>query len=104
MEDTGVEIIGANQAGRWIEDVKDGRKRNLHIYMVDHGMAGDQSYVGYFSDLNKETRGCNLALSIGQETVDLQFVPANRSKPAIIKSIETAKFMDLLDGILKMFA
>lgn len=104
MEDTGVKVFGANSAGRWVEDVKDGRKRNLHVYMSDNGSAEDQSYIGYFADVNHETRGCNLALSIGEKTVDLQFVPKDRSKAAVIKSVPTSDFMDLLDGLIKLLS
>lgn len=99
--DTGVLVMGKTQAGRWVTDQKGGRKRNLHIYMSDRG-SEDQSYIGYFYDEGNIT-GCNLALSISDKEVNLQFVNP-KTQATVIKTVETSKFMDVLDGILDLIS
>lgn len=101
VEDTGVLVMGKTQAGRWITDHKGGRKRNLHIYMADHG-SNDQSYIGYFHD-EAHITGCNLSIAISEKEVHLQFVNP-KTQATVIKSVETSKFMDVLDGILDLLS
>ena len=100
MKDTGVLGFGTKEkssAGRWVDDVKDGRKRNLHIYMADNGAdENDQSYLGYFHDLNKPVVACNFAISIGGDTVAIQTLKPG-TKDVQIKNIPVAQFMDMLD-------
>jgi hypothetical protein len=96
MSDTGV-IGSKSYAGRWVGDVKEGRKRNLHIFMKDHGAnENDQSYLGYFSDLNKPVVACNFAISIGGDVVTIQTLKPG-SKDVQHKNIPLAQFMDMLD-------
>lgn len=101
-QDTGV-VLGKKDAGRWVIDHKSGRKRNLFIYMADHGRAEDQSYIGYYHDEANADTGCSLSVAIGEKEVNLQFVNP-KTKAVVIKSVETSKFMDVLDGILDLLS
>lgn len=96
--DTGV--IGCNgnkEKGRWIEEIKEGRKRNLHIYLADNGNdANDQSYLGYFHDLSKPVVACNFAISIGKDVVTIQTLKPG-TDDVQHKNIPVSQFMDLLD-------
>jgi len=95
--DTGVIGCGNRSTGRWIEDQKDGRKRNLHIYLADNGdNSKDQSYIGYFHDLNKPVHGCNFAIAIGKDVVTIQTVKPG-SDSVSIKDVPVSQFMDILD-------
>lgn len=102
MNDTGVVGCGTKDkpsAGRWIETNKDGRKRNLHIYLADNGdNKNDQSYLGYFHDLNKAVVACNFAISIGGDCVRIQTLrPGGLAGEVKIKEIRPEEFMNLLD-------
>lgn len=99
--DTGVLGFGSKDkpsAGRWIDNVKEGRKRNLHIYLADQGgNENDQSYLGYFHDLNKVV-ACNFAISIAEDVVCIQTLkPGGKAEDVSIKKIPTSQFMDMLD-------
>lgn len=99
MKDTGVIGCGTSRtsAGRWVEDSKEGRKRNLHFYLADNGdNSKDQSYLGYFHDLNKEVVACNFAIAINDDVVTIQTLKPG-SKDVKLKNIPISQFMDVLD-------
>lgn len=104
MKDSGVIGCGTQSrpsAGRWVDDEKDGRKRNLHVYLNDQGEnVNDQAYFGYFHDLNKVV-ACNLAIILEGDSVCIQTLkPGGTSDDVKIKRIPASKFMDILDLLI----
>jgi len=68
--------------------------------MADNGAdVNDQSYLGYFSDLNKPIVACNFAISIGGDVVTIQTLKPG-SKDVQHKNIPLAQFMDILDLLI----
>jgi hypothetical protein len=101
--DTGIINIGKETTGRWIESEKDGRKRSVCFYANNKpGEANDQTYIGYYHDLNNTDFGCNVALGITHDTVELQVIKAGSGDSASNfrhRSWTHAEFMDLLDKL-----
>jgi hypothetical protein len=102
-QDTGVIGYGSKEkpsAGRWVSDMKDGRKRTLFVYMADRGEnTNDESYLGYYADeANVGVGGCNFAIVLGGDVVRVQTVGKEKDAKVKIREFPLSQFMDMLDA------